>query len=768
MALAPELTRVEATRLGTVISLRAHGDDGESGILALQIDGDRFVTSSDTHRLRRDVAEALAGLGPSLAGDAVVLAELSQCEGDDEAYDPSAVIANEEKSRRAEETLSSEDPPEEREEREESVRELGAAESIRDWESFTIHHRSNGTGMFAFLARTPWSLMWILGLGIAFMTWVARVRPSRRAERSLASLPALGWRTLVPLMLGAMVTSFVYMIVSADGLPIRHDSIRDLAVAQDFWIDGVGPGTHGSSISGLEHGRLWPAVLGLLRSAGADLGWINTLRDLSVAFAAALCALLAVRLHGQHAAWMAAIVAGILGPWIAVHPLLWNPALATLPLAAVFVLSSFLLERGGPWFALATGAVAGLAVQAHPINAFAIPLVAGVASLRGGTAFDSLLAVLSAFVTIGLIDRQWVLNWHALAEAGPLALAIAVGVPLAIGLGGLLRGRFDRLGAASRQQVFVYVTAGLLGLAIGGAALLVELSRRYYLAAVVPGLACFAGLLGARLLDAFSWSYRHVVAWLIAIGAAGSMGPGEFVGGHFLEDAEALAKELHARGIPRNRVGNVLQAPHRFVHSVALPLLYPDAPMALTSEDVEPVQVFFLGPGTVDVPPGWEQLPLAYTNAYIRSGPTPWLDRRAFETCGQRNGELWCKAVVDVGWFESERPWIERVRDMYISPWPDEIDRTTITQRLTVRTPGAGTRYLLIAPSWELSECTQFECVVTDNGEGDARSHIVEVTSHDAVEGRLILKQRETDSPSMMVGVVAELETVEPWIVASL
>ena len=766
VALAPSLSTMTASRRETIISLQIEVGPGQDGTLALQIDEDQFVTSSDAGRLPPAMKEALNALGPSLAEDPVVLAELSQCEGDGTDIEPSDVIKTKERNRKIgglmQKFLESFEVSKEPED---------IADAIQGWQPYTENTSTWTWSLFAAIATTPWSLMWILVVATGLVSLVSRVRPSRRAERVVPELPMPDRAAVLPLMLGAMVVSMVYMVVSADGLSLRHDSIRDLAVARDFWIDGVGTGTHTSSVTSVQHGRLWPAVLGVLQSSGASLGFIHALRDLGIAAATALCVLLTVRLHGAHGAWAAALVAGTLGPWLAVHPLLWNPALATLPLAALFLVCSLLLERGGPRLAAGAGALAGIAMQAHPVNALTIPLVAGVASVRSRSTFDPPITVAVAFFTVWLIDPQWLLRWESLVTAGPISVAITLGVPLAIGLGGLVRGGFERLSASSQQQVFIYVSSVLLAGAIVGAAFLVELPRRYYLAAIVPAAACLGGWLGARILAPWATPRRHAAAWLVALGVAQYPGAGGFANEtrYFLEDVERMGAQLHARGIPRERAGTTLQAPWRFAHVVAMPLLYPDGPPGPGShEEGRPLQAFFAEPETTEAPAGWDVVELPYHSAFVRVGPVPWADWREFETCALLEGKPWCQLVLDAGVLQPEKTWLQRASGMSVTPWPEGIDGATITQRIRVRAPSAGTRYLVIDKVWEFSECTQFECSPTDHIEKAGGPHIVELTSPGPTEGQLVLKQRESGNPDAIIGLIAELESIEPWMVESL
>ncbi|MCX4243658.1 hypothetical protein [Paraliomyxa miuraensis] len=720
MMLAPSLGEIRASAQGGTVSLEVEAPSGATGMMVLEREGDQLVTSTNARHLPEALATALVQLGPALSSDPVVLAELAGCEQDERT--PKEVLEARERTRP--DAIGQEREP-----------------------------------------RVPWVLPSILVLGALIAAWMVRARPTDRPAPPRLPLPRLGWASVLPITLGAMLVSSLYLAISADGLPIRHDSIRDLATARDLWVDGIGPGTHGSSVPGVQHGRLWPAILGFLRFAGADLRWIHGLRDASIVGATVLCTLLAVRLHGPRSAWAAAVAAGILGPWFAVHPLLWNPALATLPLAGLFVLLSLQLERGGPRLAVITGTVAGIAMQAHPINAFAIPLVAAVATVRGGSFLDPLLAVAAALVTVSIVDPQWILNWRSLATAGPIATVVTACVPIAIVLGGLVRGRFDRLPAASRQHVLIYATSLGLAAVIAVASYFAELPRRHYLAAVVPGMACFAGLVGARVRGRSAGARRDVAVWLAACALAIAPGPGPFAGhGYYLEDVERLAGHLHARGISRAQAAMVLQTPHRFAQVVALPLLYPDpSPERASVDPARPVLAFFPREGVVGTPAGWERVRLAYTDALLGTGPLPWADRREFETCGQRNGAPWCRSVIDAGVTDPASPWLQRTRNMDLSSWPGEIDPSSVVQRITMRASEAGTRYLILDPAWELSGCVHFECTATGH------PAVVELSSTGKVEGELVLRQREHETPMAILGLAVELDhPPEAWLTDSL
>ncbi|MEM7155588.1 MAG: hypothetical protein AAF799_22250 [Myxococcota bacterium] len=751
-ALMPELAPITATVHGAVIFLEIETLSGETGALALQVDGDQFVTSSSATRLPEELGAALTGLGPALAEDPIVVAELTACEVEAADKPEDSIVALIQPAERRTEAGSFE-----------------LEDMVAEWDESTKPRGSAEDDGAHLLARVPWLLLWVFLLGTGLATWLARSRRSDGAERGWVPLPSPHGSTMLAIMAGAMAVTGVYLAMSGHGLPIRHDSMRDLAVARDFWVEGVGPGSHSSSIPGIQHGRLWPMVLGALRSMGADLGTISWIRDLSAALAAALCAVLAVRLHGVGGAWAAALAAGLLGPWLAVHPLLWNPAMATLPLAALFLSCSLLLERGGPSLAVAAGAMAGLAMQAHPTNVFAIPLVAGIASLRARSTFDALLAANAAFLTIAIIDPESVLSWRSTESAGPLPVVIALGVPVGVGLGGLVRGRFERLSAVARQRVLIYVATVLVVSAIGAAAILVELPRRHYFAAVVPGVACFAGFIGARLLSLIPNPRWQVAAWLAAGAVAYNQGPEDPEQAYGLEDVELLAKALHARGVPRDRVGLSVQAPSRFAHVVGLALLYPDTPLESERQAGQrPIVAFMFPDEPPELPGGWERVPLASHVAVLGLGPEPWVQRGEFEACGQIDGERWCQPVVDAGQLDPEATWHQRARNMDVSPWPEAVDPATVMQRLTVRTADEGTRYLILRRGWDLVECSAVECSATDYTAESSRTQVIELTSPGPVEAQLVLKQREVGPPEAIVGLVAELEQLDPWMVESL
>lgn len=79
-----------------------------------------------------------------------------------------------------------------------------------------------------------------------------------------------------------------------------------------------------------------------------------------------------------------------------------------------------------------------------------------------------------------------------------------------------------------------------------------------------------------------------------------------------------------------------------------------------------------------------------------------------------------------------------------------------------------GICYLFVDLMWELFECMQFECIMSDEILLGNWIMIVELISFGRVEGQLVLKLCNFGNLDVVFGFIVEFEFIELWMLKSL
>lgn len=391
------------------------------------------------------------------------------------------------------------------------------------------------------------------GLGfVAALALALARRSSRDADRRTPPLRRVDFAL-------AALTAAVVLALLASALPrapVHADTTRDLLMAAEC-VAGQ-PCDHGppTTLGVLVQGALWTRALAACRTVGLGPRGVETLVLLAMSLAGAVVFLSTRRRFGRERAFAAAVLYVVAAAFLVELPLLWNPSLAPLPLAAFHALlvavacdlddrpSSSLARAAGAAFALA------LAIDCHIVFAALVPVLLAAVAGCARRPVPALLAAVGVLVATLLADSRtaWLVNGRALVEAGaaaPLVLAL-VATALA---GALARRRLRALSATARAASFVGVATVYVGGA--SAALFVLLGPAAgvrYLVPATPGLALGAAwLVGAIAARAGRAARLVEAAGVVAIALSlRAVRPFDATGWTYA-DVEAVAPAVFAR-----------------------------------------------------------------------------------------------------------------------------------------------------------------------------------------------------------------------------
>ncbi|MGZ3453028.1 MAG: hypothetical protein ACXVEF_25700 [Polyangiales bacterium] len=324
--------------------------------------------------------------------------------------------------------------------------------------------------------------------------------------------------------------------------PLHLDTARDLLIAKNCVLgprcEGAGPTT---SFGGLVQGALWSHVLEARERWGFSIAALERFVDLSLALSAGLLALTAhfgFRRKPTLFMWIAWLVMTVTAIG---YPILWNPTLSPLPIAA-FHLALAIGARTGKTFALVVAAAAlAFSIDLHVAYSVMVPffLMALVALAR-----QPLLALaysLALMAEIIALESPGAYR-HNLARAAPFTGTLIAGLVVACAIGFALRKPLRRRPAGERPWIVavsssLYFVVMLLALSrVGGRAI-----EERYLGPVVPPLAILFGA-------AIEWVLPVLLVPIgeVAIVIAMLVMRPPKLDQILLRDAEPIARELYA------------------------------------------------------------------------------------------------------------------------------------------------------------------------------------------------------------------------------
>ncbi|PRQ08837.1 hypothetical protein [Enhygromyxa salina] len=497
--------------------------------------------------------------------------------------------------------------------------------------------------------------------------------------------------------------SFAYVWLSGPAPPIQADSIHDYSFVR-LCAEGQGCLAHGTSVPGLDQGRLLLVMLaGLLR-----LGLTPQIHHLVfIALTVAgvvMLAELARSLAGARAGLAVAGLAAWALPTAADHPLLWNPTLATAPLALITVSCAQLARtaRRGWAVGVALGIVG--AYHGHIVHLVAWP----AASVLVGAVTEDRHArwLVVAGPSLGLLafdTKVFIANLQTLLGSPIgwcLILAIIVGVPA----GAALRPRWLRLPEQWRGLVALAWLGGAIFTVIGlGAALGGQPFEARYVGAAIPALVVVVLTLPERV-DPRAGLAASVLAGLFATWQLGAR-LSEDRSWTYADVATIDADLRDQAGVSLTQLGPWIRAPDGQDLVNAARTFGPEA--VGRAKDGTASQILALaGSACAELSEfdGWRCVELDWKlSAAWSHDDAPWIDPERFEACAEFATEPAACVVVEV-----DDPAYERSMGVprYVQFEQVTAGRvpTRWIQRLTIRAKTGDSRQLLLARGWKLRE----------------------------------------------------------------
>lgn len=325
---------------------------------------------------------------------------------------------------------------------------------------------------------------------------------------------------------------FAYVWLSGPTPPVQADSIQDYSIAR-LCAEGQGCQGHDTSVQGLVQGRLLLLVLATMMGLGLTPTQQLLVFIALTTAAVVILAELARALAGARAGLAAAGLGAWALPAAAGHPVLWNPTLASLPVALMTVSVAQLArsQTPGRW---ALAFVVGLvgAYHSHIVHLLAWPLASAL--VGAATEDRRARATVVAGPIVGLLafDREGLLANAATLLAAPIGRLACASILAGALAGAAFRPRWQGLDEA-RRSLAALAGYGLTIFAVVALAALLgglPFAGRYF-AAAAPALVVLVvvsaervdartGLvvsalvalfishrLGARLSEDRTWSY---------------------------------------------------------------------------------------------------------------------------------------------------------------------------------------------------------------------------------------------------------------------
>jgi hypothetical protein len=468
-------------------------------------------------------------------------------------------------------------------------------------------------------------------------------------EEAPAAAPGSGTfaarlRRILP-AIGAAMLAFALLSAAVPAPPVHPDTTRDFLMAADC-LAGV-PCDHGppTSLGVVVQGALWTRFLALAGAIGIGVEGVRAaVFALHAVSTGVVLAAARRRLPDALAAWTAAAWA-VLAVMISGAPLLWNPSIASLPLAIFYVALLGLTERGTLVLAAAAGAILALAVECHLLFAALVPVLIAAAAGCARRPLPAVGAALAGLAAVLVIDARtaWTVNARALASSGAW-MPVALVVLLAAGAGVLARRRLGAATPGARAAIFLATAAVLpagatvvLAPVAGGA------GPWRYLAPALPATALIVALAPV--------SAARAIARAAGLGAAGEARAGIALGaaalagayrvlsaggdgpGWSMRDAQAAAAPLYARLATYPDVRARVATRTRSLLA-AMALFEPPRPALRADLAPGDALVLFKAPKAAGVPPGpWVATVDLGRSVALVGAVRPFLDRTRIRAC---------------------------------------------------------------------------------------------------------------------------------------
>lgn len=494
--------------------------------------------------------------------------------------------------------------------------------------------------------------------------------------------------------------ALAYLWISGPGVPVQEDSIHDYSLARRC-AEGEGCLAHNTSMIGISQGRLLLMLMAGAMRLGVHPQLQHVVMMAITAIAIVMLAELARSLAGGYAGLMAGVVAAWLLPMAADHPTLWNPTLASFPLALLTV-GLVQLARTGllRWVVAIVIGIVG-AYHGHVVHLITWPI---------------------AVVVVGAITNRW--DARVIALLGPAlgllvfdtqtSVALLFGswfgwVVLAAAVGGVVIGMWLRPGFVARpqdQQPRI-VLAGLGGavlVLVGVGAVLADLPiEGRYFAAAFPALAVLFGV----SLESTRARLRPVVFVVTILFVTSRLHLGlDLARMWAFGDVDRLDDALREHtGAPLAAYGCSIRAPYgqdlvnaARVLDVELPACVGDG----TALEILPVP----RGACTDLGAGWQCVELDWRlSAAWSIDRAPWIDPGQFEACSrsfaQPDRESCIAVDVDDPRYSRAPGYPRVIEDERLSAdGPVE----TWAQRLVVTAGDGGERWVVLARDWTLRD----------------------------------------------------------------
>ncbi|KIG19388.1 hypothetical protein DB30_02669 [Enhygromyxa salina] len=508
--------------------------------------------------------------------------------------------------------------------------------------------------------------------------------------------------------------TFAYVWLSGPAPPLQADSIHDYSFVR-LCAEGQGCLAHGTSIQGLQQGRLLLVMLaGLLRLGLSPQGHHLVFIALTVA-GVVMLAELARALAGARAGLAVAGLAAWALPLAADHPLLWNPTLATAPLALLTVSCVQLARTEHPGWAagIALGIVG--AYHGHIVHLVAWP----VACVLAGAVTQDPRArwVVVAGPSLGLLAfdaKVFIANLKTLSGS-PLGIGVGAALILTIvtgvAVGAALRPRWLRLPERWRGVVALAWFGGAIFAAIGLGSLLGDqpLEARY-VGAAIPALVVLAVTLPERV-DPRAGLAASVLAGLLAAWQLGAR-LSEDRGWTYADVVTIDAALRDQAGVSLTQLGPWIRAPNGQELVNAARSFGPAAvgPTAHAST----IQILALaGPRCAELRAfeRWRCVELDWKlSAAWSRDDAPWIDPERFETCAIVDPEAEPTACVTVEVGDPKYthsmggPRFVQFEEVSADQSPKQW-----TQHLHIRATEGDSRLLLLTRGWRLRDSQDLE-----------------------------------------------------------
>ncbi len=545
--------------------------------------------------------------------------------------------------------------------------------------------------------------------------------------------------------------AFGALLLTRHSPPVNLDTARDLLIARDVALGRDELPAIPSSFphARLLHGGLWLRLLAQGWRHGTPINGLGLLLELSGAVSVGLTFALARR-SGLGAALFAAALQMVLLHQVTERPVLWNPAL--LPLLVAAFAAAALSRR--PLMLPVAGLFAGAASQAHVLMVTLLPTLLFAGALQRG--------VSGALLALGAFGAAWSIGAEV-AATGQLRLALAQPAVLAGLLLFPIAGLVVRRSPRARRRCDELTVAAALAVGLV-ATLAVARTATAFAPRYAAPLLTFGPLALALPLGRVMAAADRKGRWARRIGIFASLAATLLVlgWGHrswqrhptdaaawTLDDARRVASALRAEGFsPRDSMER-LSSPHSPRALLGAVLALDDGAtggLEAARRSESPLVFKSLSPLPEPLPAGWRAIPLERGHAVVRARRSV-LDHAGLELCVETSSppQKRCAAA---------RPELRETEAFSQRAYPSlagepEVDltrpfelRATLPYRLaageeavTVFTPGEGRRW-------------RIEAFTGTGASGELPAQSVRLGPGPA-EGRLVLTYRCLSAPCL-------------------